>query len=64
MRAMSWRNASALKLGFITRYPYIIDDCCKLRNTIRSLFGQDITVKVDIFHVVQRVTKIPSKINY
>ena len=38
-----------------------IDDCCKLRNKIRSIFGYNITVKLDLFHAIQRITKTLSK---
>lgn len=34
-----------------------IDDCCKLRNKIQSVFGTDVSVKLDVFHAVQRITK-------
>lgn len=40
-----------------------VDDCCKLRNKIRSIFGQEITIKLDVFHAVQRVTKTLLKRN-
>ena len=38
-----------------------IDDCCKLRNKIKKLFGYNITVKLDLFHAIQRITKTLSK---
>jgi hypothetical protein len=34
-----------------------IDDCCRLRGKIRSVFGSDVTVKLDVFHAVQRITR-------
>ena len=34
-----------------------IDDCCRLRGKIQSVFGSEIKVKLDIFHAVQRVTR-------
>jgi hypothetical protein len=34
-----------------------IDDCCRLRGKIKSVFGSDVTVKLDVFHAVQRVTR-------
>ena len=40
-----------------------VDDCCKLRNKIRSVFGQETTIKLDIFHAVQRLTNTISKKN-
>ena len=39
-----------------------VDDCCKLRNKIKNVFGPHISVKLDLFHAVQRITKtIPKK---
>ena len=39
-----------------------VDDCCKLRNKIKNVFGPNVTVKLDLFHAVQRITKtIPKK---
>lgn len=40
-----------------------IDDCCKLRGKISSLFGNDISVKLDLFHAVQRITNTLQKRN-
>lgn len=34
-----------------------VDDCCKLRNKIENIFGKNISVKLDIFHAVQRISK-------
>ena len=34
-----------------------VDDCCKLRKKIQSVFGSDTRVKLDLFHTVQRITK-------
>ena len=33
-----------------------IDDCCKLRAKIASVFGDSVSVKLDLFHAVQRIT--------
>lgn len=38
-----------------------IDDCCKLRAKIKAVFGTAVSVKLDLFHAVQRVTKTISK---
>ena len=38
-----------------------VDDCCKLRNKIKEIFGQNVTVKLDLFHSVQRTTKTLSR---
>ena len=40
-----------------------VDDFCKLRNKIQSIYGQGTAVKLDVFHAVQRVTKTLSKKN-
>ena len=34
-----------------------IDDCCKLRQKLTSVFGEGISVKLDLFHATQRVTR-------
>ena len=34
-----------------------IDDCCKLRGKITSVLGSDVSVKLDLFHATQRVTR-------
>jgi len=39
-----------------------VDDCCKLRKKISNLFGPNVSVKLDLFHAIQRITKtIPKK---
>lgn len=38
-----------------------VDDCCRLRNKIHSVFGNNVAVKLDLFHAIQRVTKTFSK---
>ena len=42
------------------KYVYV-DDCCKLRKAIQNVFGAETTVKLDLFHAVQRITKAMSK---
>lgn len=37
-----------------------IDNCCKLRNKIQSLLGAHVTVKLDLFHGVQRISRTVS----
>ena len=32
-----------------------IDDCCKLRAKIHSIFGEHVLVKLDLFHAVKRI---------
>ena len=38
-----------------------VDDCCKQRNKIQEIFGIHVSVKLDLFHAVQRITKTISK---
>jgi len=38
-----------------------VDDCCKLRNKIQETFGKNVSVKLDLFHAIQRITKTFSK---
>ena len=33
-----------------------IDECCKLRGKITSIFGTGVLVKLDLFHAVKRIT--------
>ena len=41
-----------------------IDECCKSRNKIQSVFGADVSVKLDVFHAVQRIPKtLPKRIH-
>ena len=49
-----------IKQGKELREVYV-DDCCKSRKKIQNIFGDDILVKLDIFHAVQRITKKVSK---
>ena len=34
-----------------------VDDCCKLRSKIENVFGKTVSVKLDLFHAVQRISK-------
>ena len=34
-----------------------IDDCCKLRNKVQKVFGNNVSVKLDLFHAVQRISR-------
>ena len=39
-----------------------VDDCCRLRNKIKNVFGPHVSIKLDLFHAVQRITKtIPKR---
>ncbi len=34
-----------------------VDDCCKLRRQIQSVFGRTAIVRLDLFHATQRITR-------
>ena len=34
-----------------------VDDCCELCNRINNKFGPHVSVKLDLFHTMQRITK-------
>ena len=39
-----------------------IDNCCQWRNLLQNVFGEEVCVKLDLFHAVQRiVSKIPKR---
>ena len=40
---------------------FIIDNCCKWRNKIQEVFGENIIVLLDLFHAVQRITSTINK---
>lgn len=40
-----------------------VDDCCKHRTKIHSVFGQDVSVKLHLFHATQRITRTLQKSN-
>ena len=33
-----------------------VDDCCKVRNKLKAIFGGEVQIKLDLFHAVQRIT--------
>lgn len=39
----------------------LVDNCCSLANKLQQTFGQDVIVKFDIWHAIQRVLKKVSK---
>ena len=41
----------------------IIDNCCTWKKKLSSTFGNEIKIKLDLFHAVQRITKAVSKRN-
>ena len=39
-----------------------VDNCCAQRSKLKNSLGQDITVSLDVFHAIQRITKtIPKR---
>ena len=38
-----------------------IDNCCQWRNKLQRLLGNELQVKLDVFHAIQRITKKISK---
>lgn len=59
-KGTAFSQVEALLKDLKERSPMIqtvyIDDCCKLRGRIASVFGSDVSVKLDLFHAVQRIT--------
>ena len=43
----------------------IVDDCCASRLLYERIFGENIEVKLDLFHAIQRLTDtLPAKFKY
>lgn len=41
---------------------FYVDNCCSWRNKLKSVFGEDLKVYLDVFHAVQRIgQKIPKR---
>ena len=38
-----------------------VDECCKLQGKVTTVFGLNVSVKFDLFHVVQTITKTLSR---
>ena len=38
-----------------------VDNCCHVRKQLQEIFGNDVLVKLDLFHAVQRITRSMSK---
>ena len=38
-----------------------VDNCCTVRNKLQEYFGKNIFIQLDIFHAVQRITRVLSK---
>jgi len=47
LQSLTERSTDQLKTVYV-------DDCCKFR---RGVLGQNVSVKLDLFHAVQRITK-------
>ena len=51
-----------MTLSCLPPFNIFVDTCCSQRNKLQEVFGEDATVKLDIFHAVQRITrKIPKR---
>ena len=58
---LSVLNARLVEQG-ICLQEFFIDNCCSLRRKLQSIFGSQLTVLLDIFHAVQRISsKIPKR---
>ena len=44
--------------GSLTIY---VDNCCPVRRQLKEIFGNDVLVKLDIFHAVQRISRSMTK---
>lgn len=55
---ISFRSTNAQRLQF-----FVSDTCCKWERHVRTLFGSDIKIKLDLFHAVQRITSTLNKRN-
>ena len=38
-----------------------VDNCCSIRKKLEVVLGRNITVKLDIFHATQRITRVIHK---
>lgn len=38
-----------------------VDNCCTVRSKLHEYFGETVSIKLDIFHAVQRITRVLSK---
>ena len=47
-------------LSCLPPFNVFVDTCCSQRNKLQEVFGEDATVRLDIFHAEQHITrKIP-----
>ena len=38
-----------------------VDNCCNCQAKLKAIFGESVMIKLDVFHAVQRVTRVLSK---
>ena len=50
-----------IKVSEGTHLTIYVDNCCHVRSKLKSIFGNDTIVKLDIFHAIQRITRVMSK---
>ena len=50
-----WWTLTDLSKRCDTLQTIYVDDCCKLRCKIQSIFGCNVAVKLDLFHATQRI---------
>ena len=43
------------------KFTIYVDNCCQIQAKLKAIFGNEIIVKLDLFHAVQRVTRVLSK---
>ena len=49
-------------MTWLPSHTILVDSCCSQRLKLKSIFGNETKVKLDIFHGVQRITrKIPKR---
>lgn len=40
----------------------VLDNCCSVKNKFKNIFGDDVVIKLDIFHAIQRIiVQIPKR---
>ena len=54
-------NRLGMHHGSSSELPIYIDNCCLLRDKLTGIMGSHISVKLDLFHAVQRITRTLSK---
>ena len=42
-------------MGASVQY-FVIDNCCKWKEKLKNVFGNELSIKLDLFHAVQRIT--------